>query len=228
MTKENKTTIYQRIHKVMQDVSYIQKEDKKVNNQYTFVSHDAVTRKIRAAMVEHGIITAWNVDKCEVTKQRAIKWDNYKKANIEYDIYIANATLSARFINADNKDDFIDTAGWMGTGIDQGDKAVGKAYSYAKKYCLLNNFMLETGDDPERDTEVYEIIEQREAPNPDLIDVMKICDYIEKIPDAETYKQWSSEQSDFIQYNADKKQKAEIGAAIKEAKERLGIENASN
>ena len=124
--------IYQRMHAVMKAVGYVQKEDKKVNNQYTFVSHDAVTGKIRPALIEAGIITV----------PRVVKWaqdGNRTEVNVEVD-----------FVNIDKPEERI-TVPMFGFGIDQQDKGPGKAISYAVKYALLKAFSLETGDDPEKD-----------------------------------------------------------------------------
>lgn len=59
MTKE--MNIYQRINAIMDKVSYVQKENKKVNNQYTFVSHDAVTSAIQPFLVEFGVVAVPSV-----------------------------------------------------------------------------------------------------------------------------------------------------------------------
>lgn len=124
--------LYQRLHAVMGEVSYVQKEDKKVNNQYSFVSHDAVTAKVRAPLVKWGVIyhpvnmaTNQNGNRTEIS-------------------------LCVRFVNIDNPAEVLDVPS-LGYGIDQTDKGVGKAISYAVKYALLKTFGLETGDDPERD-----------------------------------------------------------------------------
>lgn len=124
--------IYQRMHAVMQAVSYVQKEDKKVNNQYTFVSHDAVTAKIRPALIANGIITV----------PRVTKWQqdgNRTECDLEVD-----------FVNIDKPEERL-TVSMFGFGIDPQDKGPGKAISYAVKYALLKAFSLETGDDPEKD-----------------------------------------------------------------------------
>lgn len=129
--------IYQRMHAVMKAVSYVQKEEKKVNNMYTFVSHDAVTAKIRPALIENGIITV----------PRVTKWQqdgNRTECDMEVD-----------FVNIDKPDERI-TVSMFGFGIDPSDKGPGKAISYAVKYALLKALSLETGDDPEKDHIAHE------------------------------------------------------------------------
>lgn len=124
--------LFQRILRVMEDVSYVQKEEKKVNNQYTFVSHDAVIAKLRPALIKHGIVVVPTV------------------LEFKQDGNTTVVSYRVSFINAENPADFIqvDTLGY---GVDPQDKGPGKAMSYAYKYAMLKMFCLETGDDPERD-----------------------------------------------------------------------------
>lgn len=124
--------IYQRISAVMADLDYVQKEDKLVNDQYSFVSHDAVSAAIHPLLVKHGIVIV----------PRVINWTqdgNRTAVDMEVD-----------FVNIDTPEDMI-TVPSFGFGIDKQDKAPGKAVSYAVKYAALKLFVLATGDDPERD-----------------------------------------------------------------------------
>ena len=58
----DKLNIHQRLHAVMQEVSYVQKTHKiDVGRGYSVVTHDAVTAKVRPALVKHGVI-AYPVD----------------------------------------------------------------------------------------------------------------------------------------------------------------------
>lgn len=125
--------IYQRMADVMKAVSYVQKEDKKVNGQYTFVSHDAVTAKLRPALIDAGIFPVVSVRERSQDGNRT------------------EVTLTVRFVNIDKPDDSIEIESF-GYGIDPQDKGPGKAVSYAFKYAMLKTFCLETGDDPEMDS----------------------------------------------------------------------------
>lgn len=55
-----------------------------------------------------------------------------------------------RFVNIDKPEEYIDTIVY-GDGIDTGDKAVGKAMTYADKYALMKAYKLSTGDDPDKE-----------------------------------------------------------------------------
>lgn len=58
--------------------------------------------------------------------------------------------VTYRFVNVHNPSEFIEIDGY-GDGIDSGDKATGKADTYASKYCLMSAYKISTGDDPDKD-----------------------------------------------------------------------------
>lgn len=58
--------------------------------------------------------------------------------------------ITYRFINIDNMEEFIDITSY-GDGMDTGDKAPGKAMTYADKYALMKAYKISTGDDPDKD-----------------------------------------------------------------------------
>lgn len=53
-----------------------------------------------------------------------------------------------RFVDVEDKDSYIDITSY-GDGIDTGDKAPGKAMTYADKYALMKAYKISTGDDPD-------------------------------------------------------------------------------
>lgn len=55
-----------------------------------------------------------------------------------------------RFVNTEKPEEYIDITTY-GDGIDQGDKSVGKAMTYADKYALLKAYKIVTGDDPDQE-----------------------------------------------------------------------------
>ena len=124
--------LHQRLAAVMGEVSYIQKESKK-GMQYTIVSHDAVTAKVRPALLKHGVIYHPHAMQHEQVGNRT------------------QVALVVRFTNIDDPSDFIDVPS-LGYGIDGQDKGPGKAISYGVKYALLKALGLETGDDAEHDS----------------------------------------------------------------------------
>lgn len=123
--------ILQRINAAMLEVDYIQKE-KKSGMNYSIVSHDAVTAKVRPILVKHGIVY-------------------YPAAiTVQQDGNRTQVQMSVKFANMDDPSDYIHVES-LGYGIDSQDKGPGKAISYAVKYALLKCLGLETGDDPDLD-----------------------------------------------------------------------------
>ena len=67
--------------------------------------------------------------------------------------------VTYRFVNIHKPEEFIEIDGY-GDGIDSGDKAPGKADTYASKYCLMSAYKISTGDDPDKDaSQEYQKIE---------------------------------------------------------------------
>lgn len=126
-----KKNIHQRLAEVMESVTYIQKE-RKQGMQYTIVSHDVVTAKVRPALLAAGIV--YYPVRCEHTH-------NGNRAE---------CGMTIRFVNIDDPSDFFDVQ-TFGYGVDGQDKGPGKAMSYAVKYALLKALGLETGDDADHD-----------------------------------------------------------------------------
>jgi hypothetical protein len=137
MTKER--NIYQRLAAAMEKVTYVQKDNTKAKGlKYNVVTHDAVTAKVRPALLAEGIVY-------HPLSQKVSQ--NGNRTEVE---------MVIRFVNIDNPEDHIDVP-TFGYGIDQQDKGPGKAVSYAVKYALLKTLGLETGDDADLDTQAHEI-----------------------------------------------------------------------
>lgn len=154
MTEKTKN-IYQKLLDVMQEVRYIEKEKKTVNNQYRFVSHDAVTAATSEAFIKHGIYAKPKIVKNEITtiEVERTKWINKVETVIKETNFVCSVEVEYDFINVENPEDRICGVNGLGQGIDSQDKACGKAISYACKYALLKALGIETGDEPEKDVD---------------------------------------------------------------------------
>lgn len=140
--------IAQRINAAMAEVDYIQKQKPKdTGMKYSYVSHDAVTAKVRPILQSHGIV---------YYPHTMVVNQNGNRTEAVFDV---------RFENVDDRTDFIDVA-TFGYGVDTQDKGPGKAMSYGVKYALLKVLGLETGDDPD---EVQDARADYAPPQPDPI-----------------------------------------------------------
>jgi len=136
--------IYQRINEVRKNVGYIRR-DAEVQG-YTAVSHDAVTAALRNNLIEQGIGIV------PTLKESSVETIGQTKNGAPIIRY--QARYKVGFINADNPWDFI-SMDVEAHANDHGDKAPGKALSYATKYAMLKMFSLETGEEDEGRVEPY-------------------------------------------------------------------------
>jgi hypothetical protein len=166
--KKDTRNAHQRLAAAMMEAGYVQKEEKQVNNQYRFVSHDGVVREIRPALLKNGLVVESKILEHKLELQEMTEtimvWS--KEANAKIPLLDKEGktvlkttmgyccTILAEFyiVNQDNPTDRI-TAQGLGQGIDSQDKAVGKAMSYAKKNAFIWAMLLEGGDDPEKDVD---------------------------------------------------------------------------
>lgn len=144
--------VYQRLAAAMEQVKYVQKSDTKSTGlKYNVVTHDAVTAKVRPALLAEGVV--YHPHKMDYTQ-------NGNRTEV---------FLMVRFVNIDNPDDAFEIPS-LGYGVDSQDKGPGKAVSYAVKYALLKAMGLETGDDADLDDKPHEISPEQFVALQDLVD----------------------------------------------------------
>jgi hypothetical protein len=142
--------IYQRINAVMQDVEYIQK-DKQVSGggaSYKAVTHDQVVSAVRSSMVKHGIV----IEPKQVSGEFIVMRDvNATPQPIKMGLY--SGSYEINFVNMDDpKDRTIVSV--QAHASDNGDKAPGKAMTYAVKTAVVKQFYFETGENDESRAEL--------------------------------------------------------------------------
>lgn len=134
--------IYQRLNEVRKAVEYVRK-DKKVEGQgYMAVTHDAVTALVRPHLVAQGVIVVPSLVEAKVVDTGTVTAKSTPIIRYEGFYEIA-------FVNGDDPTDRV-TLRLESHALDQGDKAPGKAISYAVKYAMLKLLSLETGEDEEQ------------------------------------------------------------------------------
>lgn len=173
MDKETKAlNLHQRINEVRRRNEYIRKT-KEVDGKYKVVTHDQVTAALRDDLVKFGVIIAPTLVSGEV-RDTAAMTKQYRLPLIRFE-----AVFDVAFINADNPADR-EILRIPAHALDTGDKAPGKALSYAVKSAMLKMFSIETGEDEEerKEAEVVEgsiTVKQMEAFTAE-IDALPPCD----------------------------------------------------
>ena len=132
--------IYQRLNEVRKSVDYLEK-DKLVGGKYWAVTHDSVTSAVRNSLISQGIIIVPALLSSQtvntlMTTGKGIPYIRYE------------AKYSIAFVNMDEPTERVEVI-VESHAMDEGDKAPGKAISYATKYAMLKLFSIESGDHEE-------------------------------------------------------------------------------
>ena len=151
--------IYQRINAVMKAVKYIQKDKAVVGGgaNYKAVTHDKVVSECRAALVAEGIV----IYPEQLHHAMPIMRDVEK--NIKMHLYSADYAI--HFVNIDDPKDRISVT-INAQASDNGDKAPGKAVTYATKTAMLKVLCLETGENDESR------VADKETLTPDQVEII--------------------------------------------------------
>jgi len=137
----------------MSELSYLKKTSTVGfgHNSYTAITHDHVTESLQPLCVKYGIVLEPSMTETEISM-----YEVKNKKGETSNRYEARTTACIRVINIDNPDETTSVSA-MAHGFDSQDKAPGKAYSMAVKYCYLKLFMLASGDREEDRAEVANI-----------------------------------------------------------------------
>jgi hypothetical protein len=142
--KVESKNIYQRISAIMAEGIYIKKGNA---GQGTGVLYDEVISILNKLMVKYGVVSA--TEKHGESRSRAAG----KNGN-----YVYECDFVVSLINIDNPQDKVSVR-VEAHAMDSGDKAPGKAITYATKTALLKLFSIETGINDESREELKEIKE---------------------------------------------------------------------
>ena len=131
------------IKKVQEDKRLIPDLLKAENgNNFRAVSESAILEVINPILLETGWFYDIRVKKSDLQIREAYGSKGKKLQ------FIATVEIAVVFHNDADAEAVVGTEA-VGMGIDDNDKAMGKAYTYAVKYALLKLFRLRYGDDPD-------------------------------------------------------------------------------
>jgi len=134
------TNIYRKLIEVRKAVPALSKNSR--GARFRFVSSSQILGALREAMDAHGLLLIPRLASERVLEHQTKRGDR---------LYFTVLNIEFTWVNADNPDERI-ACPWVGQGLDEGEKGVGKALTYAEKYFLLKFFNIPTdGDDPDAD-----------------------------------------------------------------------------
>lgn len=132
--------IHEAILAIYKEVGYVQKQKGETLN-YTFAGEGAFIRELRPAMIEHGVTVS-------VLQMDNLLQEHYITGKYDTKMVRSTAHGIVRFTHVSGT--FIDVQSY-GEGSDAGDKSLNKAMTDLYKYAIRQTFMIETGDDPDKE-----------------------------------------------------------------------------
>ena len=130
--------IHQRINAVMKDCDYLQKRQAQQGKGIKF---DEVMAMIREHLIVHGVTMTFNQESMDLIG--GVEGTKQKVFQGKYSMTLTNMDEPAETV--------VHTV--FAQGMDGGDKAPGKAHTYAAKLMLVKGFGIETGEDEESRSE---------------------------------------------------------------------------
>lgn len=130
--------IYQKLIAVRKSCEYLKKDNK--GYQFQFVSSSQTLGTLRKAMDDNALLLVPSVDSFEIRDHTTRKGEHE---------YFTALDMTFTWVNADKPEETV-VSKWTGQGLDNGEKGVGKALTYAEKYFLLKFFNIATDkEDPD-------------------------------------------------------------------------------
>ena len=140
-------TVYEKILNVMNEVGYLNKDgfvETGKGKGYKALTDEKVLTAIRPVMVKHRLIMLPISMDHRRADEKVKDYQGNEKTN-----RITDVDMTFRIINVDDPKDYVDVVS-SGTGVDTQDKGIGKSMTYAKKYALLNSFLIPSGEDTDQ------------------------------------------------------------------------------
>lgn len=147
-----KLTLKQKLHAIMSEVSYIQKDKRNDFHRYNYASEAAIKERLHEMFVKYGVL--FSCDPVAVISER----DRPTKTGSET-VSLFQFSYCFEDVDSEEKREGM----FFGSGADAADKGCYKAITGAIKYCLTTRFLIPTGDDPENEAAEKKTKEEKRA-----------------------------------------------------------------
>lgn len=139
--------IYEKLSKVTEEITAVAKN---LNvgygkSSYKAVGEADVLAAVKPAEIKYGV---YSFPASREIVDSAVLTSVDKDGNEKRQLFMRVKTVY-RFVNMEKPEEYVDMVTY-GDGVDPGDKAPGKAMTYADKYGLLKAYKIITGDDPDQ------------------------------------------------------------------------------
>lgn len=151
MEKE-KMNIFAKMQKITEEMTVVVKNlNVQVNPKasYKAVSERDILDAVKPLENKYGVYS-YPFARKVIDKDILAKESEYNGRITKTNTLFMRLEVVYRFVNVDKPDEFVDILTY-GDGLDTGDKAPGKAMTYADKYALMKAYKISTGDDPDKE-----------------------------------------------------------------------------
>lgn len=186
-----KLNIYEKMSLITEEMGVVEKNLKvqvSQTNSYQAVSERDILDNVKPLEKKYRVYS-YPVNREMVDNSVLVKKTEYNGKITESNSLYMRLEVTYRFVNLDKSDEYIEIKSY-GDGIDTGDKATGKAMTYADKYALMKAYKISTGDDPDKDASPQEgyTKEEKKATPKQIEMLIDLCDEEEVNKIFEHYK----------------------------------------
>lgn len=147
-----KLNIYEKLSLITDEIGVIEKNlnvQVNKNASYKAVSERDVLDAVKPIEKKYRVYSH-PTKRAIIESDTLVKETEYNGAVTRTNTLFMRVETTYKFVNLDNPEEFVETIVY-GDGLDTGDKAPGKAMTYADKYALMKAYKLSTGDDPDKE-----------------------------------------------------------------------------
>lgn len=150
--------IYEKLQKITEEMAVIEKGlnvQVNKNASYKAVSERDILDNVKPLESKYKVYS-YPIQRKIVENDTLVKETEFTDSRTDNVTVTKTNTLfmrietTYRFINIEKPDEYVDMITY-GDGLDTGDKAPGKAITYADKYALMKAYKISTGDDPDKE-----------------------------------------------------------------------------
>ena len=144
--------IYQKMSAITNELGVVAKNlsvDMGGGRSYKAVQEKDILDAVKPLEEKYGVYS-YPMDSNITESDILVKETEYNGKTTKTNTLYMRLERTYRFVNIDKPDEYVDIKSY-GDGLDTGDKAPGKAMTYADKYALMKAYKIATGDDPDKD-----------------------------------------------------------------------------
>lgn len=143
-TTKKMQTLVGKLAQIMADTPWVEKKGRNTFFNYDYAKESDILDAIRDRLAANGIFVFTSIESMDFR-------ETSKKTRDGGPVHLVFVKTRHTFSDGESGET-VDVYGF-GSGEDSGDKAIYKAITGAMKYFVSKNFLMSTGDDPEREEE---------------------------------------------------------------------------